>query len=250
MGLSLEFRVCSISPIPLEGFSLNFGHMFAPVRWCAELITQTCRHKVKVTVQVHRFQPWISFLLCISYTSGRIFFKLLSNVRLSETMCRINLNHADSRSSSQFKVKSWSRKFCVRSVSPLPLGGFSLKFGQMFTLVGHCAEPITQPWGLKDKVKVASLSPEFRVHSIPPLLLEGFSFNFGQTFASVKWWAEPIAQPCRLTRSQFKVTGLSLEFCVRSVSPLPLGGFYLNFGQMFSGTNGRMCRTHNSALRT
>ena len=52
-------------------------------------------------------------------------------------------------------------------------------------------------------------------------------------FASVTWCAEPIAQPCRLTRSQLKVTGLSLEFCVRSISPLPLGGFSLNFGQMF-----------------
>ena len=57
MGLSLEFRVCSISPIPLEGFSLNFGHMLASVRRYAELITQPCRHKVKVTVQGHMFEP-------------------------------------------------------------------------------------------------------------------------------------------------------------------------------------------------
>ena len=60
-------------------FSLNFGYMFASVRRCAELITQPCRHKVKVkvTVQCHRFEPWISCPLCISYTSGRIFFKNL-----------------------------------------------------------------------------------------------------------------------------------------------------------------------------
>ena len=49
MGLSLEFRVRSVSSIPLEGFSLNFGHMFASVKRCAELITQPCLHKVKVT---------------------------------------------------------------------------------------------------------------------------------------------------------------------------------------------------------
>ena len=73
-----------------EGFSLNFGHMFASVWQCAELITQPCRHKVKVTVQSHMFEPWISCPLCSSYTSGRIFFKLWSNVHLSETMCRIN----------------------------------------------------------------------------------------------------------------------------------------------------------------
>ena len=42
--------------------------------------------------------------------------------------------------------------------------------------------------------------------------------------------------------------GLSLEFHVCSVSPLPLGGFSLNFGQMFTG--GTMCRTHDSAMGT
>ena len=105
MGLSLEFRVRSISPIPLEEFSLNFGHMFASMWQCAELITQLCRHKVKVTVQGHRFEPWVTitvkvtvqghgfepWILCplhISYNSGIIFFKLWSNVYLSETMCR------------------------------------------------------------------------------------------------------------------------------------------------------------------
>ena len=49
MILSLEFCVRSISPIPLEAFSLNFGYMFASVRRYAELIIQPCRHKVKVT---------------------------------------------------------------------------------------------------------------------------------------------------------------------------------------------------------
>ena len=57
MDLSLEFRVRSISPIPLEGFTLNFGHLFASVRRRAELITQPCQHKVIVTVQGHRFDP-------------------------------------------------------------------------------------------------------------------------------------------------------------------------------------------------
>ena len=53
----LEFRVRSISPIHLEGISLNFGHMFASVRRCAELITQPCRYQVKVTVQGHGIEP-------------------------------------------------------------------------------------------------------------------------------------------------------------------------------------------------
>ena len=135
MGLSLEFRVRSISPLPLEGFSLNFGHTFASVRPCAELITQPCRHKVKVTVQGHRFGPWISCPLCISYTSGRIFFKLWSNVHLSEMTCRIS-NSTMPR--SQFKVLGLSLEICVHSVSPLPLGGLFLNFGQIFTCGTMC----------------------------------------------------------------------------------------------------------------
>ena len=47
-----------------------------------------------------------------------------------------------------------SLEFCVRSVCSLPLGGFSLNFGQMFTSVGQCAELIPQPCGLKVKVTV------------------------------------------------------------------------------------------------
>ena len=35
-------------------------------------------------------------------------------------------------------------------------------------------------------------------------------------------------------QGQFKVTGLSLEFRVRSVSPIPVERFSLNFGQMFT----------------
>ena len=171
----------------MEGFSLNFGQMFTLVRKCAESITQPYWLKVKVTVQGHGFEPWIPYPLCISFTPGRIFSKLWSNVHLWDDVQNPLLSHGDSRTRSQFKV--------------------------------------------------ASLSPVFCVHSISTLPLEGFSFNFGQRFASVKWCVEPIAQPCRLTRSQFKVMGLSLEFCVRSVSPLPLGGFSLNFGQMFTSVD-------------
>ena len=32
MSLNLRFPVCSISPLPVEGFSLNFSHMFTSVR--------------------------------------------------------------------------------------------------------------------------------------------------------------------------------------------------------------------------
>ena len=87
-GLNLEFHVPSVSPIPVEGFSLNFGQVFTPVRQCAEPITQPCRLKVKVTVEGHKFEPCIWCRLHISFTPGRIFFKLWSNVCLSEAMCR------------------------------------------------------------------------------------------------------------------------------------------------------------------
>ena len=87
-GLNLEFCVSSVSPLPLGGFSLNFGQMFTSVGQCAEPITQPCGLKVKVTVEGHKFEPWIWCRLHISFTSGRIFFKSWSNVCLSEMMCR------------------------------------------------------------------------------------------------------------------------------------------------------------------
>ena len=68
--------------------SLNFGQMFASVSQCAEPIIQPCQLKVKVTGQGHRFEPWISCPFHISYTPGRIFFKLWSYVCLSGTICR------------------------------------------------------------------------------------------------------------------------------------------------------------------
>ena len=57
MGLSLEFCVRSVSPLPLEGFSLNFGQMFTSVGQCAEPISQPYGLKVKVTVEGHKFEP-------------------------------------------------------------------------------------------------------------------------------------------------------------------------------------------------
>ena len=40
---------CSISILPLEGFSLNFGHMLISMRRCVEPMPQLYRLKVKVT---------------------------------------------------------------------------------------------------------------------------------------------------------------------------------------------------------
>ena len=90
--LSVRLSFCntflsSISPEPFESFLWNFGQMFASVSRCAEPISQPCQLKVKVTGQGHGFEPWISCLLQISYTPGRIFFKLWSYVCLSEMMC-------------------------------------------------------------------------------------------------------------------------------------------------------------------
>ena len=57
--------------------------LFTSVGQCAEPITQPCR-LVKVIIESHKFEPWISCLLHISFTPGRIFIKLWSNVCLSE----------------------------------------------------------------------------------------------------------------------------------------------------------------------
>ena len=71
------------------------------VSWCAEQITQPCG--VKVTVEGQEFEPWISCMICISFTWGKLFIKLWFKVRLSEMMCRTchstmpTKNHSHSR---------------------------------------------------------------------------------------------------------------------------------------------------------
>ena len=94
VNLSVHSSVCSSVTLSwslhiswtLWKISLNFGQMFASVSQCAEPISQPCQ--LKVTGPGHGFEPWISCRLHISYTPGRIFFKLCSYVYLSETMCR------------------------------------------------------------------------------------------------------------------------------------------------------------------
>ena len=98
----------------------------------------------KVTVQGLGFEPWILCPLYISFTPGKIFSELWSNVHLSGTMCR---------------TQPWGPKVKVTSLS-LEFGvsftqeGFSLNVGQMFATVRWCAEPITQQCWLKVKVTV------------------------------------------------------------------------------------------------
>ena len=61
---------------------------------------------------------------------------------------------ADSRSRSQLKVMGFTIEFCVWSISPLSLNGFSSTVGQTLISVRWCAEPVTQLCGLKVEVTV------------------------------------------------------------------------------------------------
>ena len=72
-------------------------------------------------------------------------------------------------------------KFRVRSISSLPLEGFSLNFGQMFALVKRCEELMTQPCNSssRSQLKGMGLGLKFHVRFISSLPLEGFSLKFG-----------------------------------------------------------------------
>ena len=59
MGFTTQFCVRSISPEPLERFSLNFTHMFRSLRQYAEPMTLLCILMVKVTLQGHEIYPSI-----------------------------------------------------------------------------------------------------------------------------------------------------------------------------------------------
>ena len=100
-SLSLEFGLGFVSPLALEGFSLNMGQMLTSVRWCAEPITQLCWLKVKVTIEGHQFEPWILRPL---HCHSEWLVKFGLNVRLSEMMCR---NYYNSTMNSQGQGYNW-----------------------------------------------------------------------------------------------------------------------------------------------
>ena len=109
MEFNLEFRVYSISPLPPEGFSLNFGQMLISV------MTQV--YSLKVTVKVIGFtiEFHISSISPLSFISRRIFIKLWSNIKLSEMVCG-EMVYPDLR--SQLKVVGFTLEFRVHSISP------------------------------------------------------------------------------------------------------------------------------------
>ena len=49
--VTVQLRVCSISPQTLEGLSLHFDKMFSSVRGFAKHIVQSCKLTAKVTVE-------------------------------------------------------------------------------------------------------------------------------------------------------------------------------------------------------
>jgi hypothetical protein len=51
LNVRLHFRVRSINPIPIEGFSSNLAQMFTSTRGCAEPMLLMCQLKVKVIIE-------------------------------------------------------------------------------------------------------------------------------------------------------------------------------------------------------
>ena len=205
-------NLVSASPLPLEGFSLNIGQMFASVRWCVEPITQLCWLKVKVTIEGHQFEPWILRLL---HCHSDCLVKFGSNVRLSEMMCRTD----NSTMQTQGQGHNWRSSV---SFSFASFERFSWNFSQMFALVRQCAEPITQACRLK--VKVIVKGHEFEPWISCSLHIFWTLWKIFIKFGSNVRLSEMM---CRThnsrSRSQFKATSLSLEFWGRSIVILRQG---------------------------
>jgi len=72
-SVHLHYRVRSINPIPIEGFSSNVAEMFISTRRCAEPMLPMCRLKVRVTIEGqisnNQILDILSCPLCKSYTN-------------------------------------------------------------------------------------------------------------------------------------------------------------------------------------
>ena len=163
--------------------------MFTSSRWCAEPTTQPCWLKVKVTVEGHKIEPLVLCQLHVSFTPGRIFIKLQSNVCLSEVMCRTY----DSACCLKVKVTIEGHEF-----EPLISFPFHIHFtpGRIFIKLWlnvclsemmyrtHNSTMPTQGQGLNWRSWVGA----FNFVPAPYLLYphKDFHLNFGQTFASAR----------------------------------------------------------------
>jgi len=69
----LHYRVRSINPIPIDGFSLNLAAMLTSSRECAEPMLPLCQLNVKVTIEGqisnNQILDIMSCPLCKSYTN-------------------------------------------------------------------------------------------------------------------------------------------------------------------------------------
>ena len=80
-------RVRSITPLLMEGFSLNLNDTFTSTRGCAKPILPMCQLKVKVTVKGQIFNKQILHIMSCplynSFTNTRISFKLEWHIHLN-----------------------------------------------------------------------------------------------------------------------------------------------------------------------
>ena len=97
------------------------------------------------------YLPFNSCPLHISWILWTIFIKLHSNVPFSEMMHTTWPAYLDPRPWSQVKVNGFTLELCVLSISPEPLGWFSLNFTQMFLSVRRCAKQMNQLTRIKFK---------------------------------------------------------------------------------------------------
>ena len=73
LSVRLHYRVRSINPIQIKGFSSNLAEMFISTRGCAKHMLPMCQLKVKVTIegQISNNQIYniMACALCKSYTN-------------------------------------------------------------------------------------------------------------------------------------------------------------------------------------
>jgi hypothetical protein len=115
-SVCLHFRVRSINPIPIEGFSSNLAQMFTSARGSAEHVLPMCQLKVTIEGQISNNQilDSRSCPLCKSYTNWKIFLQQWLKCSPQQGDVQ-NPCHpfAGLWSRSHLKVKNWLRKILL-----------------------------------------------------------------------------------------------------------------------------------------
>jgi len=198
-----------ITPLLMEGYPSNLNDTFTSTRGCAEPMLPMCQVKVKVTVKGQIFNKQYYTLCRVRSITPLLMKGFPSNLNDTFTatrgcaepmlpMCQVKVKVTVK---GQIFNKQYYTLCRVRSITSIPMEGFSSNLNDTFSSTRGCAEPMLPMYQLKVKVTV-------KCHVLNKQILDFMSCRLYKPYSNV-WISLNLQSPCCLcvtsrSRSQLK----------------------------------------------